>query len=56
MTLTPSEFRDLVASTMLSFLREERGEALAVDECIALVNWVDSQDFEFRLEMMRSEW
>lgn len=53
MTLTTSELRDVVALTLLAYLREERGETLHADESVNLVNWVDSQDFEFRLETLR---
>ena len=53
MTLTTSELRDLVAITLLTYLREERGETPHADECVKLINWVDAQDFEFRLETLR---
>ena len=55
MTLTTSELRDVVALTLRAYLAEVRGD-ITVDECVNLVNWVDAQDFEFRLETLREDW
>ena len=55
MTLTTSELRDMVSSTIISYLAEVRGD-ITVDECVNLVKWVDSHDFETCLEVMREDW
>lgn len=53
MTLTTSELREVVAMTIMSYLNEVEGRKIAVDECIALVKWVDSHDFEETLEVVK---
>ena len=46
--------RDMVANSIIAFLAH-RGE-MDVNIGVDIVNWVDTQDFEFRLEAMREDW
>ena len=54
MTLTTEEMRDVVAMTIIAYLAH-RGE-MDVNTGVDVVNWVDTQDFEFRLETLREDW
>ena len=54
MRLTTEEMRDVVAMTIIAYLAH-RGE-MDVNTGVDVVNWVDTQDFEFRLEALREEW
>ncbi|MBP3631136.1 MAG: hypothetical protein J6J23_06610 [Clostridia bacterium] len=54
MKLTTEEMRDMVANSIIAFLAH-RGE-MDVNTGVDIVNWVDTQDFEFRLEAMREDW
>lgn len=57
MTLTTQELKDMVAMTIMSYLRESEGTcALEVERCCDLVKWVDHYDFESALEVIRDEW
>ena len=56
MTLTTQEFKDIMSSTLVRYLVNEEGVQMDADKAISLVKWVDSHDFEFILEEMRSEW
>jgi len=53
MTLTINELRDMVSMTILSYLDQVEGRRLSVEECCALVKWVDAHDFEPSLEVIR---
>ncbi len=56
MRLTTSELRDLVAMTMVAYLRESEGTcALEVERVCDLVKWVDAHDFEASLEAIRED-
>ena len=54
MRLTTEELRDVVAMTIIAYLAH-RGE-MDVNTGVDVVNWVDTQDFEFRLEALREDW
>lgn len=54
MRLTTEEMRDVVATSIIAFLAH-RGE-MGIDIGVDVVNWVDTQDFEFRLEALREDW
>ena len=57
MTLTTRELKDMVAMTIMSYLRESEGTcALEVERCCDLVKWVDAHDFDLTLEVLREEW
>lgn len=54
MTLTTQELKDMVAMTMIAYLRESEGNcAIEVERLCDLVKWVDSHDFEESLEVIR---
>lgn len=53
MRLTTSELRDMVGMAIMSYLNEVEGRRLSVEECIALVRWVEAHDFEESLEVVR---
>jgi len=53
MTLTINELRDMVSMTILSYLDQVEGRRLSVEECCALVKWVDAHDLEESLEVIR---
>lgn len=53
MTLTTTELRDMVTLTIMAYLADH-GE-MSVDKAVDLVNWVDTQNFEFRLETLRED-
>ena len=54
MRLTTEEMRDMVATSIIAFLAH-RGE-MDVNTGVDVINWVDTQDFEFRLEALREDW
>ena len=54
MTLTIEEMRDVVLMSIIAFLAH-RGE-MDVNTGVDIVNWVDTQDFETRLEALREDW
>ena len=54
MRLTTEEMRDVVAMTIIAYLAH-RGE-MDVNTGVDVVNGVDTQDFEFRLEALREDW
>ena len=54
MRLTTEEMRDVVAMTIIAYLAH-RGE-MDVNTGVDVVNWVDTQDFESRLEALREDW
>ena len=54
MRLTTEEMRDMVSTSIIAFLAH-RGE-MDIDIGVDVVNWVDTQDFEFRLEALREDW
>lgn len=54
MRLTTEELRDVVTMTIIAYLAEH-GE-MSVDKGVDLVNWVETQDFETRLEALREDW
>ena len=54
MTLTTQDLRDLVGLTIHAYLTEVRGD-ITVDECVNLVKWVDSRDFDLTLEVLRED-
>ena len=56
MTLTTSEFKDIVSSTLIRYLVNEEHVDIDVDKVCNLAKWVDSHDFEGILEEMRTEW
>lgn len=56
MTLTTTEFKDIVSTTLVRYLVNEEHVDIDVDKVCSLVKWVDSHDFEFILEEMREEW
>lgn len=56
MTLTTTELKDIVSSTLIRYLVNEAGITLDADKACDLVKWVGSHDFEFILEEMREEW
>ena len=51
--MTDRELRDLVAVTLIGYLDEVRGDRPSIDECGALVKWVDAHDFEETLGVVR---
>lgn len=53
MRLTVTEMRDVMAVAMMSYLDEVEGRRLSVEECQALLKWVDAHDFEETLEVVR---
>ncbi len=53
MTLTINELRDMVNMTIFSYLDQVEDRRLSVEECCALVKWVDAHDFEQSLEVIR---
>lgn len=57
MTLTMTELQDMVIMTMIKYLRDTEGTcALEVERLCALTKWVEAEDFETRLEVIRDEW
>lgn len=57
MTLSMTELREMVAMTIMAYLRESEGNcALEVDRMCDLIKWVDARDFEEVLEVIRDEW
>lgn len=53
MRLTEQEMRDVMATAMICYLNEVEGRRLSLEECQALVRWVDAHDFEDTLEVVR---
>ena len=54
--MTDRELRDLVAVTLMGYLfNEAEGRRPSLDECQALVKWVDAHDFEETLGVVRGE-
>jgi len=52
--MTDRELRDLVAVTLMGYLfNEAEGRRPSLDECQALVKWVDAHDFEETLRVVR---
>ena len=56
MTLTTTELKDIVSTTLIRYLVNEEHVDFDVDKACHLVKWVDSHDFEWILEEMREEW
>ena len=56
MTLTTTELKDIVSTTLIRYLVNEEHVDFDVDKACHLVKWVDAHDFEGILEEMREEW
>lgn len=54
MKMTDRELRDVVAVSIIGYFEEVKGERLADDEYGALAKWVDAEDFEETLEVIRA--
>lgn len=54
MKMTDRELRDVVAVSIIGYFEEVRGERLHDNEYGALAKWVDAEDFEETLEVIRA--
>lgn len=54
MKMTDRELRDVVAVSIIGYLDEIKGERLSAEECGVLAKWIDAEDFEETLEVVRA--
>lgn len=54
MKMTDRELRDVVAVSIIGYLEEIKKERLSVEECSVLAKWIDVEDFEETLEVVRA--
>ena len=53
MKMTDRELRDVVAVSIIGYLEEIKNKRLSAEECGALAKWIDAEDFEETLEVVR---
>lgn len=53
MKMTDRELRDVVAVSIIGYLEEIKRERLSAEECSVLAKWIDAEDFEETLEVVR---
>ena len=56
MRLTTSELQDMVSCAIVRYMANETEVDIDFERLSHIIKWVESQDFEFRLEAMREEW
>ena len=55
MRLTTSELQDMMSCAIIRYMANETDVNIDVERLSHIVKWVESQDFEFRLEAMRED-
>ena len=53
MKMTDRELRNVVAVSIIGYLEEVKGERLSDEGYDALAKWIDAEDFEETLEVVR---